>query len=198
MREDPDIKTYGPIWPRLSSTLGSDASGGEGVLPNYIRTLLPGQRLVARAEVAQIVYNDNGSIREILDQGEPRHGTVLVVAGARESTTSVTGGVTVLELLALGFVGMVTDGPVRDSDEIRQSGFKIWCRGTTPIASAKKIRLPRPREVILGGLPIHDGDVVMADDDGITIWAAESVPDLVTKAFDKDASDSDRLRSLSR
>lgn len=197
MSERNDTNTDELMWDRLNSTLGSDASGGHGVLPHDIRALRSGQRLVRRVEVAQIAFNDNGSIRAILDEGISGDGRVLIVAGAAASTTSVIGGITALELLRLGFAGLVTDGAVRDSAEIRESGFQVWCRGTTPIASAKRVRLERPKHVVLGSVIVRGGDVVLADDDGVVVWPAERVAEFIDKAVVKESADADRLRSLS-
>lgn len=191
-----DETTYGPIWAQLSSTLGSDAAGGHGVLPLTIRPLAPGQRLVGRAEVLQVTRTDNGVIRALLERGGPRRGDVLVVAGAAGSTTSVTGGITAQELHAAGFAGLVTDGPVRDAAELRAGPLRVWCTGLTPAASGKDWREPPPERVVIGGVPVHNGDVVLADDDGVVVWPAADVTDLLDRARARFAADARRLERL--
>jgi 4-hydroxy-4-methyl-2-oxoglutarate aldolase len=193
---DEDTLTYGSIWSELSSTLGSDAAGGRGVLPGNIRPLSPGQRLIGRAEVLQVIQTDNGSIRALLESTEPRRGTVLVVAGAAGSATSVIGGITSRELHAAGFAGLVTDGPVRDAAEIRAGNLLVWCDGLTPTASTKNWRQRPPERIVIGGVPVCSGDVVLADDDGIVVWPAANLSGLLSKAQEKFDADTERLARL--
>lgn len=187
---------FGEIWDVLGSTLGSDASGGRGVLGPGIRPLRPGWRLVAPAHVVQVCRGDNGSVRELLDAGSQGSGAVLVVAGAAGSTTSVIGGVTAEELHHAGFAGMITDGPIRDAAEIAAGNFPVWCKGTTPTASTKNWRAGVRDLVVIDGIPARSDDLVLADDDGVVIWPAEGVPAFVAAARAKQQSDDARLERI--
>jgi 4-hydroxy-4-methyl-2-oxoglutarate aldolase len=182
----------------LSSSLASDATQGEGVLPGYVTSLERGQRLVARARVATVGVDDNGAIRAILDRADRHDGEVLVVTGSWSSRTSVTGGITALALAQLGFAGLVTDGLVRDSAEIRASKLLVWCRGTSPIAPKYRLDAQRPTRVEFGRIGVSDGDLVVADDDGVVVWPAADVPVLLEAAIAKEASDAERLGTLLR
>jgi regulator of RNase E activity RraA len=182
----------------LSSSLASDARGGEGVLPRFVRPLSPGQRLVARARAVAVGVDDNGAIRDILDRGERHDGEVLVVTGSWASTSSVTGGITVTALARLGFVGLVTDGLVRDSAEIIESGLLVWCRGTSPIAPRHRLEVEQPGEVAFGRVPVRDNDVVIADDDGVVVWPATEIPTLLEASTAKEAADEERLAAILR
>ncbi|MDQ2808414.1 MAG: RraA family protein [Chloroflexota bacterium] len=120
-----------PDW--LEATLASDALEGQGVLPNTIYALCPGLRLVGPASVALMSRDDNLAVRQVLDTPPPP-GAVLVVAGGSASRTATIGGLMALELQQAGVLGLITDGLVRDSREIRAAGFPVWCRGVTPAA----------------------------------------------------------------
>jgi len=182
-----------PEW--LAATLASDASGGEGVLPNFILPLIPGSRLVGRASVAQMSQDDNLVMRHVLD-APPAPGSVLVVAGGSTSRCSIIGGLLALEMQNAGIAGFVTDGLVRDSQEIRQLGLAVWSRGVTPIASQKKGPARVRGAVSIGGVVIRDGDLVIADDDGVVIWPLEQVDALLVKAEAKFELDNKRMALL--
>src|SRR5579872_2036255 len=125
-----------PDW--LVSTLASDATEGQGVLPSWIGSLKQDSQVVGPAFVGLIGQDDNLSVREAI-QAPHRPGSVLVVAGGSTSRTAVIGGLLALEMRNAGFVGLVTDGLVRDAREIRQlKQFNVWCRGLTPAASHKQ------------------------------------------------------------
>lgn len=182
-----------PAW--LASTLAADASDGQGVLPNTILPLRPDSQLVGPARVILLSQDDNLSVRAILAEPlEP--GSVLVAAGGSASRTATIGGLMALEMRQAGLSGLVTDGLVRDSREIRAQGFPVWCRGVTPIASRKNGPALLGGSVSLGGIVIRDGDLVIADDDGVVIWPQEQITTLLARAEAKFEQDNARLARL--
>src|SRR6476469_4292418 len=124
-----------PDW--LSASLASDATEGRGVLPDWIKTLQSGCRIAGPAFVILACEDDNQAVRAA-GAGPFPTGCVLVVGGQSTSRTATIGGLMAMELQQGGVAGLVTDGLVRDSQEIRQLGFPVWCRGTTPTASGKR------------------------------------------------------------
>ena len=184
-----------PTW--LTATLASDATQGQGVLPHTILALKPTTRVVGPAYVALMSQDDNLSVRKVLES-PPAPSCVLVVGGGSTSRTATIGGLMALEMQNVGMAGLVTDGLVRDSQEIREIGFAVWCRGVTPIASNKNGPAIVGGAVSIGGTVIRDGDLVIADDDGVVIWPQERIDELLTKAEAKLREDNARLERLQR
>src|SRR3989440_9527204 len=182
-----------PAW--LAATLASDATEGQGVLPNYILPLRPASRVVGPAYVVLMSQDDNLSVRKVLEN-LPAPGTVLVVAGGGTSRTATLGGLMALEMQNGGIAGLVTDGLVRDSREIREMSFAVWCRGVTPTASNKNGPALVGGSVSIGGTVIRDGDLVIADDDGVVIWPQERIDELLSRAQAKLHQDNTRLAQL--
>jgi len=183
-----------PPW--LVSTLASDASEGRGVLPHWISALKAGTRVVGRAFVVLLSQDDNLSIREALKSAHIS-GTVLVAAGGSVSRAAALGDLVALELQNAGVVALVTDGLVRDAGEIRQmQHFSVWCRGVTPLAPQKRGPAIVGGSVSIGGISIQDGDLVIADDDGVVIWPAAQIEPLLVKAEAKLQQDNARLALL--
>jgi 4-hydroxy-4-methyl-2-oxoglutarate aldolase len=182
-----------PEW--LAATLASDATEGQGVLPNFILPLQPNSRVVGQARVALMSQDDNLVMRKVLENPPPA-GTVLIVAGGSTSRTATVGGLLVLEMQNAGIAGFITDGLVRDSQEIRQSGFGVWCRGVTPMASRKDGPARVGGSIAIGGIVIRDGDLVIADDDGVVIWPQGYIDKLLSRAEAKLQQDNKRLALL--
>ena len=182
-----------PEW--LSATLASDAAAGQGVLPSSIHALLPDARAIGLAFVALMSQDDNQCVREVINAAPPP-GSVLVIAGGSTSRTATIGGLLALELQQAGIIALVTDGLVRDVKEIRQARFGVWCRGVTPIASRKDGPAYVGGSVSLAGTIIRDGDLVIADEDGVVIWPQEHIDKLLVKARTKLEQDNARLASL--
>lgn len=184
-----------PEW--LGSTLASDASEGQGVLPYTIRSLQADAHIIGPARVVLMSRDDNLSVRAMLE-APPAPGSVLVAAGGSDSRTATLGGLMALEMQQAGIIGVVTDGLVRDSREIRKLGFNVWCRGVTPIAPQKNGPAIVGGSVSLGGIVIRDGDLVIADDDGVVIWPQEHIATLLVKAEARLQQDNARLAVLQK
>lgn len=185
-----------PEW--LVSTLASDATEGLGVLPYWIGSIKPEARTVGPAYVALMSQDDNLAVREAI-RAPHASGSVLIVAGGSTSRTATIGGLLALEMQNTGIVALVTDGLVRDSKELRQmSEFNVWCRGVTPIASQKAGPLVVGGSITIGGVFIRDGDLVVADEDGVVIWPHEQIDALLTKASAKLQQDNARLAQLQK
>ena len=182
-----------PAW--LAATLASDATEGRGVLPNTILPLRPASRAVGPARVVLMSQDDNLAVRKVME-APPAPGAVLVIAGGSTSRTATIGGLMALEMQNAGIAGLVTDGLVRDSREIRESGFAVWCRGVTPTASDKNGPALVGGSVSIGGTIIRDGDLVIADDDGVVIWPQERIDELFTRAEAMLQQDNARLARL--
>jgi 4-hydroxy-4-methyl-2-oxoglutarate aldolase len=182
-----------PTW--LAATLASDATEGQGVLPNTILPLRADSRIVGPARVVLMSLDDNLAVRKVLE-APPAPGAVLVVAGGSESRTATIGGLLALEMQNAGIAGLVTDGLVRDSREIREMGFAVWCRGVTPVASNKNGPALVGGSVVIGGTIVRDGDLVIADDDGVVIWPQERIDELLARTEAKLQQDNARLARL--
>ena len=182
-----------PTW--LTAALASDATEGQGVLPNNILPLQRASLVVGPASVALASHDDNLVVRKVLE-APPAPDAILVVAGGSTSRTAIIGGLLALEMQNAGIIGLVTDGLVRDSQEIRAAGLAVWCRGVTPIASNKNGPALVGSSVSIGGTLIRDGDLVIADDDGVVIWPQERIDDLLKRAEAKFQQDNVRLARL--
>jgi 4-hydroxy-4-methyl-2-oxoglutarate aldolase len=90
-----------------------------------------------------------------------------------------------------GVRAYVTSGGVRDTAELRSMGFPVWtvhvsAQGTVK-DTAGSVNVP----VVLGGVVVHPGDIVVADDDGVTIVPRERAREALAaaqKRADKEAA----------
>jgi regulator of RNase E activity RraA len=184
-----------PAW--LSATLASDATNGQGVAQPGLRPLDPAWRIAAPAFVVQASHDDNLAVVTALGTPPPA-GAILVVSGHATSRTATIGDIMAADLKAHGVVGLVTDGLVRDASEIRKLGFPVWCRGTTPTAPLKLSPGRVGGSVDIGGALVRDGDLVIADDDGVVVWPQERIDELLEKADARRKSDEERLAKIRR
>jgi 4-hydroxy-4-methyl-2-oxoglutarate aldolase len=184
-----------PDW--LSSTLAADGAGGRGALPPWIHALSPDATVVGPALVVAVGRDDNSPMRDVPGRVSAA-GTMLVVAGAGESTTAILGDLVAAELLRAGVLAVVTDGLIRDSRAVADAGLPVWARGTTPVASRKDGIGHVGGDVVVGGVPVSDGDLVVADADGVVMWPAADVETFLARADEKRIADERRAATLLR
>ncbi|MDQ6906261.1 MAG: RraA family protein [Chloroflexota bacterium] len=89
---------------------------------------------------------------------------------------------------ALDCVGCVTNGGVRDLDEVRQVGFGFWA--AAPIVSHAYIHLiDYGTPVRVGGLIVNPGDLLHADQHGVINIPHELARDIVRAADEVEAKE---------
>jgi len=81
-----------------------------------------------------------------------------------------------------GVRAYVTSGGVRDTAELRAMDFPVWtvhvsAQGTVK-DTAGSVNVP----VVLGGVVVHPGDIVVADDDGVTVVPRERAGETLAAA----------------
>jgi 4-hydroxy-4-methyl-2-oxoglutarate aldolase len=94
---------------------------------------------------------------------------------------SLWGEVNASVFQALGCVGAVTDGSVRDLNEVRGMGFHFFARGGG--VSHAYVRVESVAEpVLVGGLTIAPGDLIHADQHGVLLVPREIAAELPAAA----------------
>ena len=142
--------------------------------------------MVGYAATATIRAQSRGESREaalwahVLSLPAPR---VVVVQDLDEPPAqgAMWGEVQSNILRALGCVGAVTDGCVRDLNEARELGFHFFARG--PGVSHAYVHVTSAGEpVTVGGLTVHAGDLVHADQHGVLLIPPELARELPAAA----------------
>jgi regulator of ribonuclease activity A len=113
------------------------------------------------------VFEDNSLVRQALET-EGR-GRVLVVDGGGSLRCALVGG----RLAALGrgngWSGLLINGCVRDSAELRRIPVGVRALNTAPVASRKDGKGQIGTEVTFAGVSFSPGQFLYADEDGILL-----------------------------
>jgi len=168
------------ILSRVSTPNVSDAAH-RGAAMSGIRPISQGLRMSGRAVTVRTCPGDWAKPVEAIDVAEP--GQVLVIdAYGREP--AVWGELATLSAIQRKIAGVVVDGAVRDTPEIRKMGLPVFSRFICPNAGEPKgfgeINVP----VVAGGLKVSPGDWILGDDDGVVVLPAEKAVELANRAQD--------------
>ena len=115
-------------------------------------------------------------------------GAVMVIDSRKDARAASAGGILVTRLMALGAVGVVTDGGFRDSTEIAKLDIASYHqRPSAPtnltLHQAIDINVP----IGCGDAPVFPGDVIVGDGDGVIVLPAHLADELAAEATDMTA-----------
>ena len=113
-----------------------------------------------------------------------RPGDVVVVDARGDMSSGVFGEMMMTYFRGQGGLGVVIDGCIRDSAEIKQLGLGLWLRGVTPNFHTQTNIYPYAVNVPIacGGALVMPGDLIIADDDGAVVVPIQLAPELAQKA----------------
>jgi len=108
-------------------------------------------------------------------------GSIIVAAGAGNKH-AVAGGNVCAVAQKRGVAGFIIDGVIRDIEEIRDSKFPVFARGLSakPGIKNKKLQLNVP--IQCGGVWVHPGDIIIADEEGIAVVPNQQKDAVLEKA----------------
>ena len=133
--------------------------------PAYTLRFIPMREDLANAASVATPANPQ---RAAIEQTPPGH--VLVIAAGGELGAGCLGDILAARLLQRGVAGIVSDGAVRDSAELRDLPLPIFCAAfAAPPSFARMMAADAGRPIGCGGVPVFPGDIVVADRDGAVV-----------------------------
>jgi regulator of RNase E activity RraA len=127
----------------------------------------------------QYAPGPEGLWREAGPYGAPDE---VLVIDAKGTIAGILGSNNTLQARIKGTVGFVIDGVCRDSYETTIQGTPMFCTVRSPVHPMGRIRAVSDGEpIVCAGVEVRQGDLVVADDDGVVV-----VPeDIATEAVDR-------------
>jgi 4-hydroxy-4-methyl-2-oxoglutarate aldolase len=144
-----------------------EAAGRIGSVHPAIKPLARGMRLLGPAVTVRCHPRDNLMLHKALQIARP--GDVLVASTGGYADAGYWGGLMATSAMARKLGGLAIDGCVRDSEEIIQMGFPVFCRGTCVRGTSKGVLGTVNLPILFGEVPLEAGDLILGDDDGLVI-----------------------------
>jgi 4-hydroxy-4-methyl-2-oxoglutarate aldolase len=171
-------------WIEIYRRFGSALLGhviNEGFVDEKIRPLFPNVRAVGTALTVRLPDGDLEPIVPAVDLIEP--GDVLVIDHGGRESVACWGELTSLAAQKRGCVGVIVDGAVANIAEMAGHRLPTFARGVAALggrrlAQGGGVNVP----VQCGGVAVHPGDLVLADDDGIVIVPPPRLDDVAALA----------------
>ncbi len=112
-------------------------------------------------------HEDNSLLKELV--GTPGEGRVIVVDGGGSTRRALLGDMLAENAASNGWAGLVINGVIRDVDQVADTALGVQALGAIPLKTKKLGVGQQDIPVSFGGVTIHPGDHVYADNNGVLI-----------------------------
>lgn len=151
----------------LGSATVHEAMGRIGYAGARIRPIQQDAAISGSAITVSVAPGDNLMVHAAIEQS--RAGDVIVVVPVGDSAYGFIGELMATQMQVRGVRAYVTSGGVRDTAELRAMGFPVWTAHVSAQGTVKDTAGSVNVPVILDAVEVRPGDIVVADDDGVTI-----------------------------
>ncbi|MFG6503864.1 4-carboxy-4-hydroxy-2-oxoadipate aldolase/oxaloacetate decarboxylase [Microbacterium sp. P05] len=165
-----------------------EAMGRTGYAGARIKPIQQGARIAGTAITVRVAPGDNLMVHAAIEQA--RDGDVIVVVPITDSAFGFIGDLMATQMQTRGVRAYVTSGGVRDTAELREMGFPVWTAHVSAQGTVKDTAGSVNIPVLLDEVEVRPGDVVVADDDGVTIVPRERAAETLDAARARVAKES--------
>ena len=145
------------------------------------------RNIPAREDVDHIGVYDNPEHpqRKAIEVAPP--GSVLVIDCREDARSASAGGILVRRLEVRGVAGLVTDGGLRDTPEIAQRDFPVYCKApSAPISLIHHHAVDANVPIACGGVAVYPGDVVVGDAEGVIVIPRAIADEVAADTFEQE------------
>jgi 4-hydroxy-4-methyl-2-oxoglutarate aldolase len=159
-----------------------------------IKPVCSGMRLTGIAHTVRCFPGDYLTLLKAL--AEAREGEVLMVDGGGVLEAALLGKLMAIEARRKGIHGFVVDGAVRDLRGLEEVGVPVFARGASPrVGTAEHLQVTQV-PIICGGAPVQPGDIVRGDEDGVVVFAAKRLGEILSRAIEVERHEAEVVRKL--
>ena len=179
---------------RISTCDLADIAGPSCVLDYRIRPMTDSGIIVGPAFTVSLPEGTCGFVTEAIQKARP--GDILVIEGHRNPAFALWGDFRSHLAKKQGLTGVIMDGAIRDLNACCQVGLPLYAMSVTPLTSTRDPGGQFNVPISCGGLTIHPGDIIVADDSGVICLEPEKLEEIVSKAEEKVAKQAAKIASL--
>ena len=170
-----------------------EAAGRQGLVDLPLMQIVPKSRVAGKARTVLCGQGDNVMVHACIEHIQP--GDVVVLTQPESQAVALIGDLLVTQMMVAGAAGVLSNGSVRDVEELVVLGLPIWTQFVRVRGATKRevgqLNIP----VAMGGNIIYPGDIVVMDADGAITVRPMRLDEVLTKAEARAAQEeSDRSR----
>ena len=175
---------------QISDCMNRIPAGGAPLRPFFSGNI----KLCGPAFTVKTAIGDNLLVHKAIDTAQA--GDVIVIDAGGDLQQAIIGEIMTTHARKRGVAGFVVNGAIRDSGPLLAGSYPVYACGATPRGPYKdgpgEINVP----VVVGGMVVNPGDIVVGDDDGITVIPARDAETVLAAALKKKASEEKTLADI--
>jgi regulator of RNase E activity RraA len=179
---------------QFKAAILADVAGRRGTMNGRIAPIAAQMKLCGPAYTVEVRGGDNLMIHTAITLAKP--GDILVIDGKVDRTCALMGAIMINACRQLKLGGVVMDGAARDTLELRDLGFPVFCVGANPNGPTKFIpgRINHP--ISCGGISVQPGDLIVGDADGVVVVERGKAASLLDAAQKKVDDETARIANI--
>lgn len=145
------------------------------------------RNIPAREDIDHIGVYDNPEHpqRKAIEVAPP--GSVLVIDCRGDARAASAGGILVRRLAVRGVAGLVSDGGLRDTPEIADRDFPVYCKApSAPISLIHHHAVDANVPIACGGVAVYPGDVIVGDAEGVIVIPRGIANEVAADTFEQE------------
>lgn len=146
-----------------------------------IRPVVAGAKAVGPAYTVRTAPGDWAKPVEAIDHA-PAGSVIVIDAGG--VPPAMWGELATHSAIQQGIAGIVIDGAIRDTIEIKRLGFPAFSRHIVSHAGEPKGFGEEGVPVMIAGVRVHPGDWIVGDDDGVMVLPRAKAAEYANRAMD--------------
>ncbi len=175
-----------------------EAAGKKGALPVDIKPLHPNMTVFGPAFAVLLDAGDNYFLHHAIY--EAPKGSIIVAAVKKEPEFGYWGEIMTHAAMQRQISGLIIDGCVRDSKEIIELGFPVFCKGLCIKGTSKRKNSQQQTgiPVSIGEVTVIPGDLIVGDADGVVALPLNEVDEIMRIAEEREKRENDFIVSIKK